>query len=320
VSSEFTRISHIEALLRRDSAAVTLGIGDDCAVLAPSALSRVWTVDAAIEGVHFARTFVELEDIAYRAFMAAASDIAAMGGRAVAALSALALPSSFSDPELSRLVRGLARAADECACPIVGGNLTRASELSLTTSVLGECPARVLSRAGARVGDGVFITGTLGGAALGLRLLQRGLPSERTFEPIIQRFLAPRARLDVSLALAELAHAAIDVSDGLVQDLTHLCRASHVGARIDSAALPLPAEFDEAARSIWLDPRALALEGGEDYEILFTAPPASVPPGLARCIGAITDAQLGVVVVDGQGKPVPLGQGFDHFAAHFAGS
>ncbi|MDB4988411.1 MAG: thiamine-phosphate kinase [Myxococcaceae bacterium] len=271
-------------------------------------------MDAAVEGVHFARAFMELEDIAYRAFMAAASDIAAMGGRATAALSALALPHSFSDEELRRLVSGLARAADECACPIVGGNLTRASELSLTTTVLGECPARVLSRAGAQLGDGIFVTGTVGGAALGLRLLQRGMPSERTFEPIIQRFLAPRARLDVALALAEVAHAAIDISDGLFQDLTHLCRASGVGAQLEAVALPLLEAFAEAASSIWLDPTALALEGGEDYEILFTAPHSSVPSGMAQRVGTVVDVSQGVQVFDRKGRPIATGNGFDHFA------
>ncbi|MDB4972865.1 MAG: thiamine-phosphate kinase [Myxococcaceae bacterium] len=314
MSSEFARITQIEALLRRPSSAVTLGIGDDCAVLAPSALPSVWTMDAAVEGVHFARSFMELEDIAYRAFMAAASDIAAMGGRATAALSALALPHTLSDEELRRLVTGLARAADECACPIIGGNLARAGELSLTTTVLGECPSRVLSRAGAKLGDGIFVTGTLGGAALGLRLLQRGMPSERTFEPIIQRFLAPRARLDIALELAEFAHAAIDVSDGLVQDLTHLCRASGVGAQVEAVALPVLADYAEAASSIWLDPTALALEGGEDYEILFTAPHASVPARLAQRIGTVVDASQGVVVFDRKGQPRATGNGFDHFA------
>jgi len=314
VSSEFKRITQIEALLRRPSDAVRLGIGDDCAVLAPSALPSVWTVDAAVEGVHFARHFMELEDIAYRAFMAAASDVAAMGGRATAALSALALPQSFSDHELRRLVTGLARAADECGCPIVGGNLARANELSLTTTVLGECPARIISRAGAKVGDGIFVTGTLGGAALGLRLLQRGMPSERAFEPIIQRFLAPRARLDVALALAEVAHAAIDVSDGLVQDLSHLCHASGVGARIDAAALPVLEELAEAAGTLWLDPIALALEGGEDYELLFTAERKRVPSSLARCIGSVVAIDDGVTVLDAQGKLVRTGNGFDHFA------
>lgn len=315
MSSEFTRITQIEALLRRShSSAVMLGIGDDCAVLSPSPLPRVWTVDSAVEGVHFTRAFMELEDIAYRAFMAAASDVAAMGGRAVAALSALALPASMSDEELRRLVRGLARAADECHCPIVGGNLTRASELSLTMTVLGECPSRVLSRSGAKIGDGIFVTGTVGGAALGLRLLQRGLPSERTFEPIIQRFLAPRARVDVALAVAELAHAAIDISDGLVQDLTHLCRASGVGACIHAPALPLLEELAEAARSIWLDPVALALEGGEDYELLFTAPRERVPSGLARCIGSVVHDSEQVRVLDAQGRALSIGNGFDHFA------
>lgn len=314
MSSEFARIAQIEAILRRECREVSLSIGDDCAVLAPSDKPRVWTVDAAVQGVHFSRDYMALDDIAYRAFMAAASDVAAMGGRCVAALSALVLPSTFSDAELTLLVTGLARAADLCGCPIVGGNLARGGELSLTTSVLGECPSHVITRSGARVGDGLFVTGSLGGAALGFRALSSGRGSEALFAREIQQFLQPRARLDCALDMARHATAAIDVSDGLMQDLEHLCRASYVGARVEASALPLLSGFADAARVLSLDPIALALDGGEDYQLLFTAPRTDVPDELAHWIGTITDQRDGVRVLDAQGHERPRGRGFDHFA------
>lgn len=301
VSGEFTRIAQIEALLKRASNRVLLGIGDDCAVLAPSPYPQVWTTDAAVEEVHFSRSFMSLEQIGFRAFMAAASDVAAMGGRAVAALSALILPVAFSDEELHTLVRGIARAADACHCPVIGGNLARGRELSLTTSVLGECSKRVVTRSGARVGDGVYVTGALGGSALGLHALRAGRDGAR--------FLAPRARLDVASQLAEVASAAIDISDGTLQDLSHLCASSGVGARLEVVALPLEAGALEAARALNVDAVELALNGGEDYELLFTS---SQTPSWATRIGSIVAAGLEVVEPDGSLRA--LGHGFDHFA------
>jgi thiamine-monophosphate kinase len=313
VSSEFARIALIEAIVGRASADVALGIGDDCAVLHPSGQVRVWTVDAAVEGVHFSRSLMSLEQAGYRAFMAAASDLAAMGARAVAALSALTLPVALSDQELTALTEGLARAADLCACPIVGGNLTRADQLTLTTSVIGECPAKVLTRSGARPGDGIYLSGAVGGAALGLQALRLGRGGDARFAAAIGRFLEPRARLDIALSLAELASAAIDVSDGLAQDLGHLCRASGVGARIDCAALPALSDFLACARALGCDPLQLALSGGEDYEIVFSSS-AAVPESLAVRIGVVTDQPARVLALDAAGREVALESGFDHFA------
>jgi len=312
-TSEFSKIARIEAILRRECREVSLSMGDDCAVLRPTDKPRVWTVDSAIAGVHFSRDFMSLDHIAQRAFAAAASDVAAMGGRAVAALSALTLPCTFTDDELTELVTGLARASDRFACPIVGGNLARGSELSLTTTVLGECPVRVLTRSGAQLGDGVFVTGTVGGAALGLRALSAQRGQEAVFLPAIEQFLTPAARLDVALEVAGLASAAIDVSDGLLQDLEHLCRASRLGARIEAALLPLLAGFVDAAEGLQLDPFALALEGGEDYQLLFTAPRELVPAGLATWIGSVVAESEGVRVFERAGTERATGRGFDHF-------
>jgi thiamine-monophosphate kinase len=301
VTSEFSRIAKIEALLKRPSNHVLLGIGDDCAVLAPSSLPRVWTVDAAVEDVHFTRKIMSLEQVGFRAFMAAASDIAAMGGSAVAATSALILPVALNDQELHQLVLGLARASDACGCPIVGGNLARGRELSLTTSVLGECAGRVITRAGAQPGDHVYVTGTLGGSALGLHALLAGRSE------CADKYLAPRARLDIAARVAEVASAAIDISDGTLQDLGHLCSASGVGAELEAAALPL--ECADVARALGFDPVSLALEGGDDYELLFTSPHTI---SWARPIGVIR-AGTGIVVLE-DGHPRRTSHGFDHFS------
>jgi thiamine-monophosphate kinase len=307
--AEFERIARLRALFERPSREVTLGIGDDCAVLASGTSPRVWTVDACVEGVHFERNFMTLEQVGARAFMAAASDLAAMGARAVAALSSLILPASFSDDDLDALARGLVRAADACACPIVGGNLARGAQLSLTTSVLGACEYGVLTRTGARPGDRIYVTGPLGAAALGLNALMHRRNDDE-FAPFLQAFRAPRARLDVSRALAEQAHAAIDISDGLAQDLAHLCQASGVAAEVELARVPRLPHHEELARALGLNPDALVIRGGEDYEVLFSA-----PPGLAAIgseIGTI-HAGSGVVMLDAHGQPVAPEGGFDHF-------
>jgi thiamine-monophosphate kinase len=309
---EFERIARLRRLYERSSNAVMLGIGDDCAVLAPSDRPRVWTVDVAVSGVHFDLTFTSLEAAGYRAFMAAASDLAAMGARGVAALSSLVLPRELSDDELDRLAEGIARASDASSCPVVGGNLARGSELAITTSVLGECQGPVLRRDGARAGDFLYLTGPVGGAALGLVRLQKGLSIAEP-DPFTQAFLFPRARLDLSPLLAEHASSAIDVSDGLYADLTHLCQASGVRAELELSRVPTLPGFARHAEEVGLDASALMLGGGDDYEVLFTAP-RMLPEGLGTCIGKVSQGPGAVVVLDAQGQPLSLDQaGFDHF-------
>jgi thiamine-monophosphate kinase len=309
---EFERIARLRSLFARPSNAVLLGIGDDCAVLAPGDKPRVWTVDAAVSGVHVDLRFTSLEAAGYRAFMSAASDLAAMGAHAVAALSALVLPRELSDPQLDQLAEGIARAADACSCPVVGGNLARGGELSITTSVLGECTGRVLTRAGARPGEHLYVTGPLGGAALGLARLSQGL-SIAAPDAFARAFLFPRARLDLSPLLAEHASCAIDVSDGLFADLTHLCQASGVCVELELAQVPTLAEMASVAQQAGLDRDALVLAGGEDYELLFTGPPG-LPAALGTRIGAVHAGPAEVRVLDADGKiVVPRVAGFDHF-------
>lgn len=309
---EFERIARLRKLFERPSSSVLLGIGDDCAVLAPGGRPRVWTVDTAVANVHFDTRFTSLEAVGYRAFMAAASDLAAMGASAVAALSSLILPKDFSDEELDQLSDGIARASDASSCPVVGGNLARGSELSLTTTVLGECEDRVLTRAGARAGDVLYVTGPLGGAALGLHRLSAGVAVANP-DAFARAFLFPRARLDVSRALAERASAAIDVSDGLLADLSHLCRASGVRAELALELIPRLPGFAEVAREAGLEDTRLLLAGGDDYEVLFTSSEA-LPEGLGTRIGVVSAGSPEVVVRDAAGIMVELSaEGFDHF-------
>ncbi len=172
--SEFSAIPQLEALFRQANTQVELGIGDDAAVL-KSAGRWVWTVDAAVEHVHFERAWLSLADLGFRSFQAAASDVSAMGGAPFAALSSVIFPTGFAAAELDQLARGQRAAARALGCAVVGGNLARGTELSITTTLVGSVPRRPLLRSGARVGDELWLCGELGLAAAGLRLLQAGV-------------------------------------------------------------------------------------------------------------------------------------------------
>ncbi len=312
MSSEHERIARLEKWLGRDNPEVEIGIGDDCAVLSPAASSEVWTIDAAVEGIHFLREGMALDAIGYRAFMAAASDIAAMGARARAALSALILPQSFSDDALEQLMSGMARAADVCECSIAGGNLARGSELSITTTVLGIPYGPALLRSGARVGDRVYVTGPLGGAALGLS----ALCAEETAAdaaPFVSAYLRPRARLDLARHLSEVATSAIDISDGLVQDAGHVATASNVALHLERERIPTLPGFERLCQRLGQDVLEKLLTGGDDYEVLFTAP-QGLELGWATPIGEVHDGPAAVCVRDAQGKRLDVAAtGFDHF-------
>lgn len=290
---------------------VVLGIGDDGAVLAASALGQVLSVDAQVEGVHFRRDLLEPAAIGYRAIVSALSDLAAMGARPRAALLSLILPPALSDAELDGIVDGVAEAQHEYGCVVAGGNLARGSELSLTTTVIGDAPERPLTRAGARAGDAVFVTGQLGGAALGLQALLLG--KAELAPGAVARWRRPVARIREGEALRGIAQAAIDVSDGLLQDLAHVCEASGVGCEIELPKLPLWPELERAAAKLALDPLGLALHGGEDYELLFTVR-GGVVPELGTRIGTICPGS-GIRLRDADGSEVklPARVGYDHF-------
>lgn len=295
-----------------------VGIGDDAAVLSVPAPGLVWTVDAAVEGVHFRREHATLEGIGARAFHAAVSDIAAMGARPIAALSSLAAPRALSGQPLVRVARGQARAARQLGCPVVGGNLARASELSITTTVLG-IARRPLTRSGARPGDEVWLVGGVGLAHAGLVALESGARQRRpagvgrAVAACIRAFHEPRALVGEGQRLVRRATAVIDVSDGLAADAGHIAKASRVRIVLEEAALraALPPELLLAAPALGLDALECALTGGEDYALLATGARGKKPRAAAR-IGRVARGS-GVLLEEPGGGLRAVRGGFDHY-------
>jgi thiamine-monophosphate kinase len=300
---------------------VLLGPGDDAAVMAATPHPLVLTVDALVEGVHFRRGWLTPAALGRRAFAVAASDVAAMGARPTAALLAVAARRDMPAAALRAIVTGVRGAARAAGAALAGGNLASARALSLTVAVIGAAPWRPVRRAGGRAGDQLFVTGALGGAALGLRLLARA-HSIRSGGSAVRRWQRPPARLRAGAMLARggIAAAMIDLSDGLLVDANRLCRASGVGARLYGDRLPLdPALRALPARAA----RALALAGGEDYELLFAVRPGRLAALAAarRTLGCgVTHVGelvrgRGVAVVDERGRTLapPRRQGHQHF-------
>lgn len=302
---------------------VTLGIGDDAALLRPArGMLLAACVDSLVEGTHFLPG-TAWRDLGWKALAVNLSDLAAMGARPRWATLALTLP--HADPRaFLGVVAGLRRLAAIHDVALVGGDTTR-GPLTLTVQALGEVPPKAaLRRAGARVGDAIYVSGTPGDAAAGLAIAQGGLRAAAPADArrLRQRLDRPQPRVALGLALRGVASACIDVSDGLAQDLGHVLRAGGVGADLDAGALPASA----ALRRVVPDARerlALQLAGGDDYELCFTVPPARVArvAAIARrlrlplsCIGRVR-AGRGLHVRDATGRRVALLRaGYDHFA------
>jgi thiamine-monophosphate kinase len=296
---------------------VTLGIGDDAALLRVGTARLVWTIDCSVEDIHFRRDWLSLSEIGYRATQAAVSDIAAMGATPLAMLANLAAPGSFARREIGQIAKGQARAARELRCPVVGGNLTRAAALSVTTTVLGALQGAgraPLLRSGAKVGDELWLLGRVGLARAGLLSLQSGARSRsRALTSCVAAWRRPQALIKQGQSLIGRAHAAIDVSDGLAEDAGRIATASRVKLVIDQRGLlrALPKTLHDAARALPEGALDLALIGGEDYALLATGPRAKRPKG-AAVIGEV--AKGNGVVVRNNGRERPLSaRGFDHF-------
>jgi thiamine-monophosphate kinase len=319
LNREERRIARIIAALGTGAEApqVALGNGDDAAVLERLAEGErlVVSVDACVEGTHFLRDWLSLHDVGARATMAAASDLAAMAARPVAAVSSIVVPPELSDGELEDLARGQAEAARLLGMPFVGGNLTRGAQLSIGTTVLGASTV-VLTRSGARAGDVVALAGAVGLAGAGRLLLERGLgASARSLaaEAALAHFRRPRARIEEGLS-ARAATACIDLSDGLALDASRLARASRVTIVLDEAALASPCLI-EVAEGLGVDPTSLALEGGEDYALLATFHAGTVPSSftvVGRCVDQRAGEALRCVDAAGHERALPP-TGFDHF-------
>lgn len=318
--SEFDLIAGLRRRLGAIGAdRLEVGNGDDAAVWRPAPGMRVVACcDTLVEGRHFPAG-TAAADLGWKSLAVNLSDLAAMGAEPAIALLALTLPDDPGGAWLADFCAGWEALARPQGMALAGGDLTRGPVLTVTVTCLGELPpGAALRREGAAAGDAVFVSGTLGDAAAALALWSRR--DEPALAPLLARLARPTPRLALGRALRGVASAAIDVSDGLVADLGHLLAASGVAARLDADALPLsdlPATLLGGERA-----RALALAGGDDYELCFTVPEARLAAlaGLAAAtgtaltrIGTVTCGS-GVTVLDGGGRPVPLeADGWDHF-------
>jgi thiamine-monophosphate kinase len=322
-------IDRIRRRLGPPAAGVRLGIGDDAAVIAWPAGDLLLTVDTLLEDVHFRRSTSTLRDVGAKAMAVNLSDVAAMGGTPRVALVALAIPQSSAVSDIDELYTGLLDLATPHGVTLVGGD-TCSSPVGvvLTVTLAGRLDGPPLTRSGARPGDLVLVTGSLGAAAAGLASLEPG-PVEAPEEALAivrQAHHRPTPRVQEGRAIrtAGGATAMIDLSDGLATDLGHIARESGAGAVVDLDALPIAEATRTVARAAGADPRVWAVSGGEDYELCFTAPPEAARILAARVsretgtavsvVGRIETAPAGVTFVDHAGRPVAMRPGFDHFA------
>ena len=296
-----------------------LDLTDDAALLdVPSGDQLVIAKDAIVADIHFlAEDPPDL--VAGKLLRVNLSDLAAMGAEPLAYLTALARPPAVDDAWLQRFTSGLLADQHRFGCHLIGGDTTSTTgPLVLSLTILGTVPAgEALLRSGARPGDDIWVSGTLGDAAIGLRVLRGLAVTEDEALELVGRYRTPRPRLALGRALRGLANAAIDVSDGLVADLTHICSTSGVAAEIDASLVPLSA----VARGV-PGAREAALTGGDDYELLFTAPAAqraaveALAPRIACALTRIGSVRAGegVGVVEADGRPLPLPRrGWRHF-------
>lgn len=324
MAKEFEFIRRIRAAA--PAGAAVLGIGDDCAVWRASpGCEQLVSTDLLIEGVHFTPGRGTLEQLGARALAVNLSDIAAMGGAPRHATLGLALPGGDPDAFLP-LVAGFCDLAREHGVSLAGGDTCASpGPLMIAVTVFGEAPENTaVRRSGARAGDLLYVTGTLGDSAMGLALLpENGAVPEPDKTTLIARHLAPTPRIDAGRILREAgASAMIDVSDGLLQDLGHILEESGVGARVDGDALPLSPALKAACAALGRDPLPLAAGGGEDYELLCALPP-DVAPEAERRVAAtgLTLTRIGEARresglawhLHGQGGAPPA-PGYEHFA------
>jgi thiamine-monophosphate kinase len=304
-----------------------LGIGDDAAIIAPSARCE-WVVscDAFLEGVHFLAASYPADSVGYKSLVRAASDLAAMGAEPRLFLLTLALPAGRTGKWLDGFLRGLGRAARMLGMRLVGGDTSRSATVAISITVLGEI-ARGLAvrRTGARPGDILYVSGRLGGAALGLEMVRGCGAAElsrvlRAHPSLVRPHLYPEIRVELGAWLAprRIASAMMDLSDGLSTDLGRMCEASGVGARVWAPRIPrakLPRGIGDLVRKRRLDPLRMALHGGEDYELLFAVPRGEVKrlrgaPGFSE-ITAIGEIERGdgIILVGDDGREQRLAPG-----------
>ena len=301
------------------------GIGDDAAIIAPRSSQKklLASVDAMVEGVHFDLSFITPHQLGYKLIAVNASDIYAMGGSPAFVLLSMAFPSDTKISFVERFLDGIEDGLKQHGAALAGGDVSSSpAGCSLSATVLGYAQ-RPIKRSGARPGHGIFVTGTLGDSAAGLALLKRigrpvdlDKPRQRplawdTMRPLLQRHLMPEPKA-VGGAIARASSAMMDLSDGLLLDLSRLCDESGVGAVLEEALLPVTPETRVAAAYLGLDPLRLALSGGEDYVILFTSPRKQLKG--AHRIGEVVRGKGILNMLSARGRTKKLAPaGYGHF-------
>ncbi|MZH02988.1 MAG: thiamine-phosphate kinase [Nitrospinae bacterium] len=325
---EFGLIHHLSSRLKFRASDSILGIGDDCAVYpANPGVKQVISTDALVEGIHFKLNTTPPEALGRKALSVSLSDIAAMGGTPKRALVTLGLPKKLSVSFLDKLYSGFNEICNQFKVELSGGDtVSSPKSFFINVTVIGEAK-RIFTRKGAKPGDLIFVTGTLGDSSLGLNLLNKKNNGGKDNKFLIEKHLEPTARVEEA---GNLAHSKInitsmiDISDGLIQDLYHICKASKVGARIFQDQLPQSPEFIRTCTKNKISPLPHLLNGGEDYELLFTLPADGVKnlsrqflkaKVLVTQVGEITlkPRRVYLEMSDGTKKLLPDSEGFNHF-------
>jgi thiamine-monophosphate kinase len=340
-SGEFEFIKRLRqrATLESQSSQATpsliVGIGDDAAVIRPTAgKDQVIATDLLVEDVDFRRTTVPPFFLGHKALAVSLSDIAAMGARPRWSLISLGIPEEVWQSEFTtKFYEGLFQLAHRYDVQLIGGDTSRTTEQIIVDSiVVGECVTEAaIKRSGAKPGDQIFVTGSLGGSGAGLRLIERGahladqnfsVAETKVLDHVLLRHLRPEPRVGWGIVLGQegIVTSLIDISDGLSSDLNHLCEESKVGALIHSALLPIDEQVVELCGRRALDPLQLALHGGEDFELLFTVPAEAVAKlprrvdgvGITK-IGEVLDVAEGVKISEGSRTWELRPGGWKHF-------
>jgi thiamine-monophosphate kinase len=324
--TEFEIITLIGEMAGDPGPGVEVPIGDDAALFHFTGGSVLLTTDSIYEDVHFNLDYYDLSDVGWRAAAAGISDIAAMGGEPSCMLLSLAYGTAPEAAEVKALIGGVLEMASSCNCALIGGDVCRSSAgLALTVTVAGTpAPAGPVLRGGAHEGDRVGVTGTLGGSAAGLYILKSGEDDLRArFPELVESHLRPRPRVQAGQLLAAAGVTAMeDVSDGLAPDLCHICAESGAGCEVRSEMVPMSEELKALAKEVGAEPLTWALEGGEDYELIFTAHPGRFDKVVsALALHGITTAHIGTVIgteagctmLTETGRTDLGGIGYDHF-------
>jgi len=305
--AEFDLIAKLRGAIGPPGLGTLIGLGDDTAVYEPAGPLELLTCDAFVEGIHFRRDFATFEEIGAKCMVANISDVAAMGGFPKRAVLSLCVPHDMVDGDVEAFYRGILEVCGRHGVEIVGGDTVSSPDgLIVSVALTGAADRdRIVTRAGAVVGDAVVVTGELGGSEAGLHALAEGLPDEGGVPDAKRRHLAPRARVAEAQALFEVAtpHAMIDVSDGLSSDVWHIAKESGVGIALEANRIPLAPCAVEVAGRLGIDSVDLALASGEEFELVVALPEAEVERA-AEHVEAVTGTlvtRIGTVVGESEG-------------------